>query len=77
METKERIKCTNCNSYPTIVKHCPNGDGRVYYNAQCNCKKTPLVRGGGAEYEWEKKYFNMDPTLVNKESGADKGMLYT
>ena len=49
----------------------------VYYNAECNCKKTPLVRGGGAEYEWEKKYFNMDPALVNKESGADKGMLYT
>lgn len=75
-ESEEPVKCEQCKMAPNIVKHCYD-NGKVYYNLECLCKKTPLSRGSADVHGWETTYFKMEPAKVNKESGWDKGILYT
>lgn len=77
-QAAKAVKCEHCKSLPHIVKHCFDS-GQVYYNMQCLCKKTALVRGTmaetEAENEWENKWFNTEPQVVNDKAGwtSNKG----
>lgn len=71
---KEGIKaCASCKQIPKEHKHCV--DGSVYYNLICDCKQTPLERCslGSNTSEWNNKWFETDPKIVNEKAGFEIG----
>jgi hypothetical protein len=50
----------------------------VHYNLICNCKKTPLTRSsmGADTHEWNTKWFETDPQVVNDKAGYTSGGLF-
>lgn len=69
-KTQELKACTSCKQIPKAHKHC-DGGGSVYYNLICSCKKTPLERCsmGADTHEWNTKWFDTDPKVVNDKAG--------
>ena len=76
MEKEEIKACTSCKKIPEVHQH--SIDGSVYHNLICFCKKTPLERCSlGANIpEWNSKWFETDPQIVNKKAGfeTDEGI---